>query len=521
MNKAFVREPDFDGRAYCPHCGSLGLPVEHGPLDRYIRPDARNKLGDTAWFCNFHRCDVAYFNLFEAVVLRDELSAPVYPHDLDAPLCACFGLSYDDVSCWLSRSRPPPSASRSQPTAAAAWPPCRSCICGSAAATESHARRTMAAMTNPAPRSAYIHVPFCLHRCGYCDFAVIAGRDDLFEPYLAALATELSWLAMPRPVETLYFGGGTPSHLPAAELARLCELATRWHPPAVGCEWTVEANPETLTPDRVQVMAERGVTRVSLGVQSLQDVKLRALDRRHDRAAAIAAVERVHAAGLQASVDLIFAAPGETLADWQADLRDAIALAPGHISTYGLTFEQGTAFTVARQRGALHELDEELQRAMYAEAIEALAAAGYEHYEVSNFARPGRHSRHNEVYWAGAEYYAAGPGAARYVAGARETNIKSTLGYLARVEAGESPVADCEELPPEQRARERLVLGLRRLRGVDKREFAAATGFEVDALAGPAIAKFAAIGLLKDDPSGVRLTREGLFVSDGLWPELL
>jgi oxygen-independent coproporphyrinogen-3 oxidase len=371
------------------------------------------------------------------------------------------------------------------------------------------------------PRSAYIHVPFCLHRCGYCDFAVIAGRDDLIEPFLTALAKELSWLGSPRPVETLYVGGGTPSHLPAAELARLCELLVQWHPPRPGCEWTVEANPETLTADRLAVLAERGVTRVSLGVQSFQDAKLTALDRRHDRAAAMAAVERVHAAGLQASVDLIFAAPEETIADWRRDLADAVALKPGHISTYGLTFESGTAFTVARTRGALHELDEELQRTMYAEAIDALAAAGFTHYEVSNFALPGRHSRHNEVYWAGSEYYAAGPGAARYVGGVRETNIRSTLGYLARVEAGDSPVADREELLPEARARERLVLGMRRLRGVDKREFAAASGFEVDALAGPPIKKFAAAGLLNDSPTNVRLTREGLFVSDGLWPELL
>jgi oxygen-independent coproporphyrinogen-3 oxidase len=371
------------------------------------------------------------------------------------------------------------------------------------------------------PRSAYIHVPFCLHRCGYCDFAVIAGRDDLIEPFLAALAKELNGLGTPRPVETLYVGGGTPSHLPAPELARLCELLIKWHPPLPDCEWTVEANPETLTADRLAVLAEYGVNRISLGVQSFQDTKLTALDRRHHGAAAFAAVERVHAAGLQASVDLIFAAPGESLADWQRDLGAAVTLKPSHISTYGLTFESGTAFTVARARGSLNELDEELQRSMYAEAIDVLAAAGFTHYEVSNFAQPGQHSRHNEVYWAGSEYYAAGPGAARYVSGVRETNIRSTLGYLARVAAGESPVADREELAPEAKARERLVLGLRRLRGIDKREFAAASGYEVDALAGPAIQKFAAAGLLDDSPANVRLTREGLFVSDALWPELL
>ena len=179
------------------------------------------------------------------------------------------------------------------------------------------------------------------------------------------------------------------------------------------------------------------------------------------------------------------------------------------------------AFTVARTRGTVHEVDEELQRSMYAEAIDALTSAGFAHYEVSNFAQPNRHSRHNEVYWAANEYYAAGPGAARYVGGVRETNIRSTLGYLARIQAGESPVADREELLPEARARERLVLGLRRLRGVDKCEFAAASGFEVDVLAGPAIQGFAAAGLLVDSSANVRLTREGLYVSDALWPELL
>jgi oxygen-independent coproporphyrinogen-3 oxidase len=375
-------------------------------------------------------------------------------------------------------------------------------------------------MSSP-PRSAYIHVPFCKHRCGYCDFAVIAGRDDLIGAFLDALGTELSWLGAPRPVDTLYFGGGTPSHLDQRQLARLCELALAAHPLNHGPEWTVEANPESLSRERLQVLVDHGVTRISLGVQSLNDEKLRTLDRAHTREAAERAVRLVQAAGLHVSLDLIFSAPGETLAAWRQELRDALALAPDHVSTYGLTFERGTAFTTARERGQLCELDEELQRAMYAEAIDALTSAGYEHYEVSNFGLPGRPSRHNEVYWAGDEYFAAGPGAARYVGGARETNHRSTLAYLNAVAAGQSPVADREQLPPERRAHESLVLGLRRLRGVDKRQFAAKTGYDVDALAGAAIAKFAALGLLEDDADRVRLTREGLFVSDALWPELL
>jgi oxygen-independent coproporphyrinogen III oxidase len=376
-------------------------------------------------------------------------------------------------------------------------------------------------MTPATPRAAYIHVPFCKHRCGYCDFAVIAGRDDLVERYFEALAIELSWLGGPREVDTLYFGGGTPSHLEPAQLDRLCKLAVASHPLADGYEWTVEANPENLDDARLATLAACGVTRISLGVQSFNDAKLSALDRQHDPAMAITAVRSVQAVGMQVCIDLIFAAPGETLDDWRRDLRDAIALAPDHISTYGLTFERGTAFTVSRERGALHELDEELQRSMYAEAIDVLTSAGYEHYEVSNFARAGRRSRHNECYWAGSEYYAAGPGAARYVAGVRETNTRSTLGYLNLVTSGQSPFADREELTPEERARERLVLGLRRLRGVDKRDFAATTGYDVDAIAGDSINRFAVLGLLESNAQHVRLTREGLFVSDALWPDLL
>lgn len=373
----------------------------------------------------------------------------------------------------------------------------------------------------PPPTSAYIHVPFCQHRCGYCDFAIVADREDLVEPYLEALAIELSRLGEPRPVETLYFGGGTPNRLDDDQLQRLCELARQRHPLVAGGEWTVEANPEFVTAGQLGVLAKCGVTRLSLGVQSLDDAKLQRLDRRHTRRQAIEAVELAHRADLAVSIDLIFSAPNESLELWQRDLADAVALAPEHISTYGLTFEHGTPFTVRRDRGALVEVDEELQRTLYAEAIDTLAAAGYEHYEVSNFARPGQRSRHNEVYWAAREYYAAGPGAARYVDGVRETNHRSTTTWLKRLAAGESPVAEREELSSERKARERLVLALRRLEGVTRPAFAASSGYDLDALAGDAIRRFVDLGLLADDAGGVRLTREGLYISDALWPDLL
>ncbi|MBL9164367.1 MAG: radical SAM family heme chaperone HemW [Planctomycetaceae bacterium] len=373
----------------------------------------------------------------------------------------------------------------------------------------------------PPPRSAYIHVPFCKFRCGYCDFAIVADRDDLVGTYLQTLATELSWLGAPREVDTLYFGGGTPSHLDPASLTALCEIAKRWHPLAQGYEWTVEANPESLTADRVAVLSAQGVIRLSLGVQSLDDAKLRALERNHSRHDVVRAMDLARAAGMQVSVDLMFAAPGETLEQWRRDLAAAIELQPDHISTYGLTWEPGAAFTARRDKGLLRPLDEELERAMYSQAIERLTDAGFEHYEISNFALPARRSRHNEVYWAGSEYFAAGPGAARYVDGVRSTNHRSTTTYLKRVQTGISAIFEQEELAPEQRARELLVLGLRRLEGVQRSTFAMKSGFEMDQLAGRAIGKFVELGLLSDDGSRVKLTREGLFVSDALWPELL
>ncbi|MEO1498171.1 MAG: radical SAM family heme chaperone HemW [Planctomycetota bacterium] len=373
------------------------------------------------------------------------------------------------------------------------------------------------------PRSAYLHVPFCRHRCGYCNFAVVAGRGDLVDDYLRSVATELSWLDRPRPVETLYFGGGTPTQLPLAKLCELLKLADRWFPAADGVqrEWTVEANPADLPPDAIRTLAEHGVTRLSLGMQSLNAAKLERLERDHTPDDVRRIVDAAHEAGLAVSADLIFAAPGETLDDWLADLDAAIALNAEHVSTYGLTYEKGTTFWSRRRRGDLAEGDEDVQARMYESAIDGLTAAGFEHYEVSNHAQPGQRSRHNEAYWAGQEYFAAGPGAARYVDGVRETNHRSTTTYLKRVLAGESPVAERDHLSDEARARERLVFALRRLEGVDIEAFAAATGYRIDELAGDAIRAAVQHGLLMQNKKTLRLTRRGLLVSDALWPELL
>ncbi len=335
------------------------------------------------------------------------------------------------------------------------------------------------------------------------------------------MAIELSWIGEPREVDTLYFGGGTPTYLGPRELERLGQIALRWHPLAPDYEWTVEANPADLDRDRLEVLAQLGVNRISLGVQSFRSAKLRQLERDHRLPEILLAIELARDAKMRISVDLIFAAPGETLSQWQADLNMALRLEPDHLSTYGLTYEKGTTFWNRLRRKELVSVPEELEREMYLNALDQLTAAGFNHYDISNFARPGQRSRHNEIYWSGEGYFAAGPGAARYVDGIRETNHRSTSTYLKRIRTGQSPVAEREQLDARQRAGERLVFGLRRLEGVEYRTFFERTGFEMDEIAGQEIARLVGLGMLENDGRRVRLTRDGLLVSDSLWPELL
>jgi oxygen-independent coproporphyrinogen-3 oxidase len=305
------------------------------------------------------------------------------------------------------------------------------------------------------------------------------------------------------------------------QFRQLAANVLQWHPLAHGYEWTVEANPADIHGALIDTLAGLGVTRLSLGGQSFRTEKLRMLERDHDGDDLRRSFALARRAGMQVSVDLIFAAPGETLDQWSADLSAVLELAPDHVSTYGLTFEEGTAFWNRRGHDELAPVEEDVELEMYALGIDRLTAAGYEHYEVSNFARPGCRSRHNETYWSGAGYYAAGPGASRYLGGVRETNHRGTTTYLKRVLAGESPVAEREQLSPEGRARELLVFGLRRLEGVSRREFAERSGFDVDSLVHGPLQQFVAQGLLADDGDRVRMTREGLFISDSIWPELL
>lgn len=371
------------------------------------------------------------------------------------------------------------------------------------------------------PRAAYIHVPFCAHQCGYCDFAIAVGQDHLIELYLDALEAEMATLGAPQSVRTVFIGGGTPTLLSAAQLDRLLASIQRWAPLQPDGEWSIEANPDTLDDDKVSVLADHGVTRVSLGAQSFHPHLLAVLDRKHVPSQVRQAVERVRRCIAVVSLDLIFGAPGQTEAEWRADLAAALELAPDHLSTYGLTYEKGTPLWKRRERGQVRPLDEDAELALYSTAIDVLEAAGFEQYEISSFARPHRRCRHNEVYWANEAYFGFGMGAARYVRGRRELNTRDLKTYIRRALSGEPATFQSEELGPEERARETMAVQLRRAEGIDRAGFRVQTGFDLETAASPALASLVEQGLLEDDGVRVRLSRRGKYVADGVIERLL
>ena len=372
------------------------------------------------------------------------------------------------------------------------------------------------------PRAAYVHVPFCRHRCGYCDFSLVAGRDDLITDYLAAIERELTRLESPGlDLATLYLGGGTPSHLGPDGLRRLFDVLHTRLRPLPEAEVSIEANPGDVTDSLAAAAVACGTTRVSLGGQSLDATTLAALDRDHTPDDVRRAVDILLRRGLTVSVDLMTAAPGQTLADVDRDLEALVALGTQHVSVYCLTWEKGTQFESQRRRGTLRPADESLERSMLERTIDRLEAAGFEHYEVSNFARPGGRCHHNETYWDCRPWEAFGPGAARFDGRERITNHRSTTTWMRRVLAGADFTGDRETMTPLEAAQERVVLGLRRRDGLHRAAFLAASGLALDDVAGGSIRRWTALGLATDDGEQVRLTREGLLVSDGLWAEVL
>lgn len=367
------------------------------------------------------------------------------------------------------------------------------------------------------PQSAYIHVPFCHSRCPYCSFTVIANRLDLVDRYVEAISRELTALGRSHSVKTIFIGGGTPTLLPRQPMVRLFEEIRSWIPLVEDGEWSIEANPQDITEDLCLLLRDQGINRISLGGQSFHDAKLKTLGRDHSGDDLSRAIDFACRWFNEVSVDLIFGVPGEDIQVWQADLKRAAALGVSHVSTYGLTYEKGARYWSQLQKGELVAVPEETELEMYLYAIAFLKENGFHHYEVSNFAKPGSECQHNQVYWQGDPWIGIGPGAAAYVGGTRTVNHRSTLKYLQRIEAGESPIAESQVLDWSTRTRERFIFGMRRLRGVDWNRFSQSGEPKAIDEISLQIPKHIKLGFLEWHEGCIRLTADGLPISDSLW----
>lgn len=372
----------------------------------------------------------------------------------------------------------------------------------------------------------YVHIPFCLRKCAYCDFASYPGMLAHAQAYLEALSLELNAQAgrfEACRVKTVFIGGGTPTLLSGKQVRRLLDGVRACFPVAADAEITMEGNPGTVTAENLTAYRDAGVNRLSLGMQAVQDGLLATLGRIHRLRDVEEAVRLARAAGFEnLNVDLIYGLPGQTLGDWRETLETALLLSPQHLSCYALIVEEGTRLALDLQEGRLSPLpDEEAERAMYAAAIDAAKAAGLLQYELSNFARPGFECRHNLAYWACEPYLGIGCAAHSYMQERRFGNTEHVGAYIAALRAGKSPQTTCEALTQQERIFERAMLGLRLTRGMDETRFTRDFGVSPDAVWGEKLKRLIDGGLLARQGNFLRLTRRGMDVQNAVLVELM
>lgn len=371
--------------------------------------------------------------------------------------------------------------------------------------------------------SLYIHVPFCATRCVYCDF--FSNTDTRYkEPYLRAIEKEMELRGEyidDDTLETIYLGGGTPSRLSGNDLERIFNAISRRFSITEGAEITLEANPDDIRPDYLSALRDLPINRISMGIQSFQPEDLRLLNRRHDREQAIRAVELCQAHGFtNLSIDLIYGLPGQTPEAWEENLRQAIRLGTPHLSAYHLTYEEGTALYKRLQAGQVEPVDEEVSVTLFHILTERMAEAGFQHYEISNFARPGFHARHNSAYWIGKPYLGLGPSAHSYNRTSREWNVASLPLYLRGIESGQ-PATERETLDLSTRYNDFIITGLRTMWGISldklRTEFGEALLAYCQKQARPYIQR----GLLRQENDRLALSQAGILLSDGIMSELM
>lgn len=371
----------------------------------------------------------------------------------------------------------------------------------------------------------YVHIPFCASRCSYCDFYSTLKLETAGSHYVDALIGEAVLRRCElhgEAVRTLYLGGGTPSQLPLPLLSRLVE-GLRGALDLHGVEeFTIEANPDDVTPEWCAALPALGVNRVSMGVQSFEDRILRAIGRRHTSQQVVKAVENLHDVGIgNISLDLIYGLPGQTLDSWAESVDRAIALAPRHVSAYWLTYEPGTRLWRQREQGEVAEVPEDVCIAMYHLLVKRLQEAGFEHYEISNFSLPGYHSRHNSSYWDGTPYLGLGAAAHSYDRNVRRSNPHDLHAYISCIAAGKTACIE-EEMTLWERYDERVMLSLRTASGMDveclRQEFG-------DELAGHFLHEvqrhIAAGNIRREGDSRYVLTTDGILLSDSVMRDLM
>ena len=373
--------------------------------------------------------------------------------------------------------------------------------------------------------SLYVHIPFCASKCFYCDFNSYVSTSDVMERFVAALDVEFRMLSEryePRPLETVFFGGGTPSLLSAPQLKAVLASLHRHFPLSPTAEITLEANPGTVDEGKFDAMLQGGVNRISFGAQTFDDTLLQAIGRLHDAAAIINSYQLARRAGFTSiNLDLMFGLPGQTLELLERTLERVFALKPAHLSAYGLKIEQGTPFAVWYDRGHLQLPPVDDDARMYERVIQAAKAEGYTHYEVSNFAVQGRECRHNLVYWRNEPYFAAGPGAHGYVAGVRYENIRGVPAYMRTLEAGERPVQDQLHILSAEEREDTMILGLRLLEGISFERFALRHGVTMQTVFSEAINRNVSRGFLQMTETSVSLTERGLLLANEVFADFL
>lgn len=365
----------------------------------------------------------------------------------------------------------------------------------------------------------YLHIPFCKSRCIYCGFfstTSLQKRHDYVDAVVEELRQRRSFLAN-QPIDTIYFGGGTPSQLPPEELERMLDAIYHLYNVREGAEVTLEGNPDDLTPSFLQRIRQMGVNRLSMGVQSFDDARLRFLHRRHTAAQAIQAVRDVQAAGFtNLSIDLMFGFPGQTLDQWKQDVQIALSLQVQHLSAYSLMYEEGTVLERMLSAGEITEVDEEVSLQMYEYLMDALEAAGYEHYELSNFALPGRQSRHNSSYWHGIPYLGVGAGAHSYDGYDRFYHPDALEPYMADVLS-----LEVEHLSTHERYDEFVFTALRTSEGLSLSALEKQFGVAAKEYCLQNAQRHLKAGLLSHTGDILCLTRHGLFISNEVMSDLM